>query len=141
MRISDWSSDVCSSDLDAENRRDIGLRRFGKPIARHDSPRVVRDETVEGSVQIGIVHLDERAAIERIQPRLDLRAQELDLQLLRLEALLQAAYGVAHRHARVPVLAGADGPPHQRVLARKSDASGKGAPVRVDPGGRPNLKK
>src|SRR3546814_16361833 len=30
MRISDWSSDVCSSDLDRRNRRDGGDLRVGR---------------------------------------------------------------------------------------------------------------
>src|SRR3546814_5151215 len=29
MRISDWSSDVCSSDLDVNPRRQLGLRKSG----------------------------------------------------------------------------------------------------------------
>src|SRR3546814_3862361 len=34
MRISDWSSDVCSSDLIAAERRRFGYRRLGIMLAR-----------------------------------------------------------------------------------------------------------
>src|SRR3546814_7946744 len=64
MRISDWSSDVCSSDLCGEDplRRDLsrhdrgGVRQCGRPLP---------DELVPG--------LDGGAADERLPPADDLR--------------------------------------------------------------------
>src|SRR3546814_1173906 len=47
MRISDWSSDVCSSDLDAgdADARDIGGDR--RPLDRRLEPRTVGDDGEE----------------------------------------------------------------------------------------------
>src|SRR3546814_20429203 len=43
MRISDWSSDVCSSDLDvAMSRGEVGI--VFAPDAWHDGCRALRDE-------------------------------------------------------------------------------------------------
>src|SRR3546814_16580732 len=61
MRISDWSSDVCSSDLDAARRRRFDRRGVGEeqmPPAEHRTRRIERAAML---LQIG--PLDEIAAI------------------------------------------------------------------------------
>src|SRR3546814_11974003 len=44
MRISDWSSDVCSSDLAGRARREIGMRRM--PLDNDDEPGPVTDNEI-----------------------------------------------------------------------------------------------
>src|SRR3546814_20259172 len=80
MRISDWSSDVCSSDLAAVLARDAG------GILANDDPRaqipplatlmtldwnglkpVIADSLTHGAIEIGVVgDIDEAAAIDAI---------------------------------------------------------------------------
>src|SRR3546814_1370583 len=52
MRISDWSSDVCSSDLDAAaGAQGDGLRQGGVPVRRNPAPGHVReDQVLPGSI-------------------------------------------------------------------------------------------
>src|SRR3546814_16855932 len=53
MRISDWSSDVCSSDLKAQNEEEqraghqIAIREHLRPEKRHLSCQQMRDEYPE----------------------------------------------------------------------------------------------
>src|SRR3546814_5164014 len=46
MRISDWSSDVCSSDLDGAARAFPALETLGD-LAEHDVPRLVPEGVVD----------------------------------------------------------------------------------------------
>src|SRR3546814_3739331 len=46
MRISDWSSDVCSSDLSRDFRAGSGRRRIGRPNRRR-GPEGPRHDVVE----------------------------------------------------------------------------------------------
>src|SRR3546814_3197398 len=43
MRISDWSSDVCSSDLDMVERFDFGVARCWYDGEIHDTPEAATD--------------------------------------------------------------------------------------------------
>src|SRR3546814_10656736 len=74
MRISDWSSDVCSSDLDAE-RADAVLREREAdqpaPVRRHEVDRVgghhLRgDDEIALVLAILVVDEDEHAAVLRL---------------------------------------------------------------------------
>src|SRR3546814_20476716 len=74
MRISDWSSDVCSSDLDAE-RADAVLREREAdqpaPVRRHEVDRVgghhLRgDDEIALVLAILLVDEDEHAAVLRL---------------------------------------------------------------------------
>src|SRR3546814_5990565 len=50
MRISDWSSDVCSSDLDA-----IADAHADVAIARHDQPEMAGDQPLGDAAMVGNV--------------------------------------------------------------------------------------
>src|SRR3546814_15035907 len=99
MRISDWSSDVCSSDLRAQrDRRDVDAlsrRAIGQPVPIEQRERRVAAETAQ---------IDRRAAadIDAIRPR-DIEA---DAGLLTpTEALRDRAYDFAERRlARIAAI-------------------------------------
>src|SRR3546814_7560776 len=63
MRISDWSSDVCSSDLRVQRRRAVGdadVRKVDRTFA-DDARRARRDRLVDEFVPVGrlALHRDE----------------------------------------------------------------------------------
>src|SRR3546814_5161055 len=65
MRISDWSSDVCSSDLDLVAHRGLGLRRRADEddaggVQRLDELRVLREEAEAGVHRFGAALLRRR---------------------------------------------------------------------------------
>src|SRR3546814_7358345 len=90
MRISDWSSDVCSSDLD-QGRVDAVLLQFpdGQSRTLHPRPRLVREHLVDASQRdAGADHAQrgaetsgsQRAGVavgEHAAPRLDQPGAEL----------------------------------------------------------------
>ena len=53
----------------AQDRRNIRLRRFGKAVARHGSPRR-RGEVVQSGIEIGVTHLGETSVFQRVEPGL-----------------------------------------------------------------------
>src|SRR3546814_20523996 len=63
MRISDWSSDVCSSDLIDRVDHEAALHRTGRAIARIDALDFARDQPVADIVQprAAIFGIDRRA--------------------------------------------------------------------------------
>src|SRR3546814_7147520 len=81
MRISDWSSDVCSSDLEGPERHRAAVRT-DHPVPRHQfdfagaaddelaRSAVYRDQIDAIAVMVGIVKLL-RAALDRDRPTVD----------------------------------------------------------------------
>src|SRR3546814_20216083 len=111
LRISDWMSDVCASDLGAARATrgadgEVRLRPGG-PCRQGARPRA------------------DRAA-----------ARPADRFRRRIARTARAHLHVDHRPAAAETGAGA-----QRARDRKSVVEGKGVSVRVDLGGRRNLKK
>src|SRR3546814_19515393 len=121
MRISDWSSDVCSSDLSNRRRPSVGQAiRFGIDLAK--SVIQVHGVDARGNVVV------------RRQLRRDQVVKFFSKQppaLIGMEAC-----GSAHYWGRE-----LSGLGHDPRLERKSVVSGKSGSVRVDLGGRRNLKK
>src|SRR3546814_19414089 len=117
MRISDWSSDVCSSDLSADrNRGDwglllrlAGLADAGESVVnRSDQPRTIADFDL----------------VVRHMRRNDVSRQSNEI--------LVAPRFLAHSPA----------PAYRRIRTyRQSVVSGKSVSVRVDLGGRGIIKK
>src|SRR3546814_13224837 len=136
MRISDWSSDVCSSDL------------RGSPSARRGSasPAAAPRRRQHGRSGAGPPR-PSCAASHRGEPPIGVRGEvhrqglghRLDFHHLKRRA---AAAGGAGEAARLgaPALFGGRGQGGGRT-DRKSVASGKGVSGRVDPGGRRFIKK
>src|SRR3546814_16573911 len=114
MRISDWSSDVCSSDL----------RRRLDNVAL----RLHRGDLDDGTAEIALQHL--QAAVRR--ERLGKRRQHLLVVAAPGRRLPQHA-AVAGQPRLLPVVA--------EALDRTSVVSGKSVSVRVDLGGRRSIKK
>src|SRR3546814_17244140 len=106
MRISDWSSDVCSSDLAAQHGRP---RREAEPFSR---PALRRP-----------------AAACRHRPRARHASQDHAVR----RGHLGARPGAGRR--------GAERDPQAWLRDRKSVVEGKSVSVRLDLGGRRNLKK
>src|SRR3546814_13623723 len=116
MRISDWSSDVCSSDL-----ADLfANRHLGKP-------RLIA--AVEQAV--GILNRHHARAAPLSGEREDTHHAP---GILVGEADMAHLAGLHHRIARVQAFL-------DRRLDRKSVVWGKSVSVRVDPGGRPTINK
>src|SRR3546814_18154836 len=70
MRISDWSSDVCSSDLPEKTRQPLD-HRIGVVGAAVEDQRRYRVETVEQEMRIDLVM--ERLKLGRLRHRAQLR--------------------------------------------------------------------
>src|SRR3546814_3581428 len=72
MRISDWSSDVCSSDLPAdgepfvEREREFGARRDGSPVCGQRQVERIADAHLmrETSVEIKLTGVGARNGVE-----------------------------------------------------------------------------
>src|SRR3546814_10140228 len=57
MRISDWSSDVCSSDLDRETRGDHEGHRLNQSQTRARQRRIVRQQEAQLGPLVALVPL------------------------------------------------------------------------------------
>src|SRR3546814_12028785 len=127
MRISDWSSDVCSSDLSAEDGAAVVPRAAEN---QHDPDEEGGDHRIDGFRRDRAVEVGEKSAAEAHQAGAENEG-------------LQAAEGdvLAERGGRRLVVA--DGPHHAAPgrTDRKSVVSGKSVSVRVDLGGRRIIKK
>src|SRR3546814_12362888 len=121
MRISDWSSDVCSSDLPARPRRPDDRRRRPGGGARRLPPALER--------QRGGRHRRQRSRGRASDAR---RPQALPLRAHRVR---RPASGGPARVAAGGSKVGAE------RADRKSVVEGKSVSVRVDLGGRRILKK
>src|SRR3546814_15504738 len=113
MRISDWSSDVCSSDL----IEDIALGNAGESAdglgPGDDADRHLGDIAGDHRVLAGLADTDEAEAGDQQGAR-----HRIEHDLLRLRLRIMAL-----------------------EIDRKSDVQGKSVSVRVDLGGRRNIKK
>src|SRR3546814_13405631 len=123
MRISDWSSDVCSSDLLASQRDRVGLPRH--PVALPGLRDRTGDRAVPAAVRplrhLGMDPARRAKGVMDVPPGAG-PAEAGEVQLVGRDALGQVPGIVDH----------AD---------RKSGVEGKGGTVRVDRGGRRLLKK
>src|SRR3546814_13175358 len=132
MRISDWSSDVCSSDLSPPRK---GRRK----------PLII----FVGAIGRAIIPPREGRPVAALQralqpPRLDEAHERLQLVAFGLRLLPRERPG-RNCAADLPVLAedleAAIAGRHERRVDRKSVVSGKSVTVRVDLGGGRFLKK
>src|SRR3546814_15497146 len=120
MRISDWSSDVCSSDLAV--RAELVEAPSFCGATRKNGPSTSSGRTDEGELSF-VSRVPDPLAADR---RRDLRAGR-DGRLHRRQC---SADGPRTR-----------APAHNRDRDRKSDVYGKSVSVRVDLGGRRTIKK
>src|SRR3546814_11400176 len=142
MRISDWSSDVCSSDLrgiaarpaGAETRPRSVARRspIGRPIDRR--PDIVVERAVE---RHGLDEEDRGEPVRGIDPE-QRRRRAVPEKFADRAAIL--CRRLRRRLAHRKVEAESDRP-LARQPDRKSVVSGKSVSVRVDLGGRRIIKK
>src|SRR3546814_12174521 len=115
MRISDWSSDVCSSDLFADARRGIVVRAVTRAeIAAEIAARLALGRAERDAAQVG-------AAAERAQP-----------------AFLA---GLCPPIDRLRIAQIAEGHLLRRINRSERRLVGKSVSVRVDVGGGRHFKK
>src|SRR3546814_4498251 len=91
MRISDWSSDVCSSDLTYRVRRDgqqniLDLRPIGQSLVHRDRPRRRRPDDGMRAHQLGNRTLDD---LER-----DIDLGRSEEHTSELQSLMRISYAV-----------------------------------------------
>src|SRR3546814_16838305 len=110
MRISDWSSDVCSSDLDLYLRRGYYLAQAVLPV----------QEVVDGVVEISAVE----GRLGQVTVQVDPKAPIDEARVLALLAPLPP---------RQPLHRARD----ERAMLRSSDQPGRRAPPARDPGWDP----
>src|SRR3546814_13440468 len=122
MRISDWSSDVCSSDLiggkvDAKETRQPLDHRIGVVGPAVEDQRRYRIETVEQKMRVDLVV--ERLELGRLRHRAQLR--RAPLLRARLETILHRQIEPDPRQKEPgPGAEGADhGPPTRRAAGRE----------------------
>src|SRR3546814_15402081 len=65
MRISDWSSDVCSSDLEAITAREARGETLENRLIRIDSAKITAIETSRGEARITVRYHADISAITR----------------------------------------------------------------------------
>src|SRR3546814_15244168 len=125
MRISDWSSDVCSSDLNVAERlrRSWGRKRQGRPRLNAAGPGCcfIRQGLTGESSSL--------SATRMIAPTPTSRPTS---PMIQLELPSSSFAPVVAEAAREALDAAED---------RKSVVEGKSVPVRVDLGGRLTIKK
>src|SRR3546814_9183175 len=101
MRISDWSSDVCSSDLDVAGIEEVGLPQCAA-MAQHPRQRL---QQVQQALQIGAVLRGAEVHVvpERLEARGELVAPEVEAD----DAQAKAGEGAdaLHHRALRPVVA------------------------------------
>src|SRR3546814_16097288 len=122
MRISDWSSDVCSSDLLVDQAEGLGFLRGHETVAFHC--RFDRGDILAGMP--GVDYVQPGAQVE------DLPGVDLDVGGLALEA----AGRLMDQHSGVR-----QGVAHALLADRNSVVSGQRGAGRYDPGGRRSIKK
>src|SRR3546814_18276691 len=152
MRISDWSSDVCSSDLLDEEHRHVVADDVPVALLRVELDREAAD--VAGQVHRALVAGDGREAHERLGPLAgpleDVGAGDVGQGFVRLEEAVRAEAASMHHALRNALMVEVEdllaqvevlqrGRPAMAALDQKSVVSGKGGSVRVDFGGRPTL--
>src|SRR3546814_16495016 len=120
MRISDWSSDVCSSDLRRDARRHLPCRRGGPPRqhGRGDAERRLAAKLADHP-GVGVLPQQPRPDVlagggQARQPRAE-QAPALDALALDGAEGRQSIYGLRHARRR-PAGTGAD-----ELLSRKED--------------------
>src|SRR3546814_15120658 len=97
MRISDWSSDVCSSDLAARRFADQAERRIGQHIASL-RPFVAEHAVVEQRITAPIMYSQERRrAGEGRKRRPRLRKPDMRRETGAGAARIDPPFGGAHR--------------------------------------------
>src|SRR3546814_11223343 len=98
MRISDWSSDVCSSDLDLEvlDHRQIGeegavLGHVGEAAARESVGRAAGDRPAQ-ALHLATEHLDETGAAQERSRILGADGSQEGDDLARVDAQVAATH-------------------------------------------------
>src|SRR3546814_3492407 len=104
MRISDWSSDVCSSDLLLAGIGDLGVRQRHKPpIARPGIIQYADDQCrfLIEALRVYLADNDAAVALSRLDDALDMRREVLSDVELRseehtseLKSLMRISYAV-----------------------------------------------
>src|SRR3546814_19838796 len=123
MRISDWSSDVCSSDLEAELLEDPARSRIVEKMSRADflQPEPVASDGDDGAARF------RRVAEAPVRPRDPVAEPDLALGIA----------GAAGRDDQAPA-AGGDEADEEDALVRPAAHIGEGAgggPGRMEEGG------
>src|SRR3546814_9368378 len=102
MRISDWSSDVCSSDLAARERAELARRQLRG--VHHEGVVVqARDQVLAGQFADVTPGVDQRALQRRVAEAIAQRGGVLDLDEIQRAARLlrdRRAQPLPHRRAR-----------------------------------------
>src|SRR3546814_20678143 len=113
MRISDWSSDVCSSDLGAEEIIEPRVMQVLLALAEARSEIVRREDLTERCWEGRIVGED---AINRVLSRLRRVAEGIGEASFRIETITKVGYRLADldaRAGRVPGPSPSTSPPPQ----------------------------
>src|SRR3546814_8026329 len=95
MRISDWSSDVCSSDL---KKKAVALTARAQPAQEHrgcDFARLDRDGDLQEVLPVG---LDQRPVDRAMKERIDMRISCLLVGAEKIEVLPVANPGRSEEH-------------------------------------------
>src|SRR3546814_18075144 len=111
MRISDWSSDVCSSDLGAEEIIEPRVMQVLLALAEARSEIVRREDLTERCWEGRIVGED---AINRVLSRLRRVAEGIREDSFRIETITKVGYLLAElddRDGRVPGSSSSNSPP------------------------------
>src|SRR3546814_16040974 len=118
MRISDWSSDVCSSDLEAQlgsrfARREKGLECAGAIVCAHSGAAVGDLQQNMPAVMFGAHRYDDQSSIGNRLVGIEYQVEESAFELLAIAAMLR---------------------PIRLQLTRKHDVGGHAPPQhRIDP--------
>src|SRR3546814_7107839 len=91
MRISDWSSDVCSSDLSCTSAR--GNRSAAAPPPRHTPDRTTRPSFAGGNASPTPWDGDKRCA-RRARDRSSIRGRTSEEHTSELQSLMRISYAV-----------------------------------------------
>src|SRR3546814_8106007 len=86
MRISDWSSDVCSSDL-PDLLHDLGVDAGGR------AQQIDRFDDVGAKAELLVLHVSE-ALFEQIRPHADPRTVRSEEHTSELQSLMRISYAV-----------------------------------------------
>src|SRR3546814_17514731 len=143
MRISDWSSDVCSSDLSPPASDGIFHPKIILQLGRETGRAFVSSANATGAGLGGNVEIaiEIESGNEDGPEREILRAIWQYLNSSVSEDASPARYALRWARARAPWLAGPVGAPLQESEERKSDGEGQGWDGRVGPGCGRDIKK
>src|SRR3546814_9820687 len=99
MRISDWSSDVCSSDLEIERTTNHDVKAVEYFIKER-----LKDDAELGPALEFVHFACTSEDINNLSYALMLSQARQDVLLPKLDALIEALRAMAHEHAALPML-------------------------------------